>query len=130
MIESVRSRCGLSAARFALVLASFIAAPAFAQVVASDMTNSTSQNLTSFNNLAPAFSSAGDGFQKYQRGVSPTIPFSVLDDSDGSFPPDSLGIIFHRVDKSCLKCEVIHDFFLLVQFGQGTGMRFIEVTVT
>ena len=93
MIESVRSRCGFSAARLALVLASFIAAPAFAQVVASDMTNSTSQNLTSFTNLAPTFSSAGDGFQKYRRGVSPTIPFSVLDDSDGSFPPDSLGII-------------------------------------
>ncbi|MEE8426211.1 MAG: hypothetical protein V3S15_02930, partial [Woeseiaceae bacterium] len=40
-----------------------------------------------------AFSSAGDGFQKYQRGVSSSIPFSVLDDSLSIFTPDSLGII-------------------------------------
>ena len=75
----------------------FIALPgtqAKAQVVASDMVGSTSQNLTSFDNPSDgAFSSSADGFQKYQRGVSATIPFSVLDDSAGSFPPDTLGII-------------------------------------
>jgi predicted extracellular nuclease len=61
---------------------------------AYDMVDSTSERLTSFTNpFNGAFSSAGDGFQKYQRGVSPTIPFSVLDDSLVIFPPDSLGII-------------------------------------
>jgi hypothetical protein len=55
---------------------------------------SASQNLNSTDNpFENAFSSPGDGFQKYQRGVSATIPFSVLDDSLVSFPPDSLGII-------------------------------------
>ncbi len=39
------------------------------------------------------FTSAGDGFQKFQRGVSPTIPFAVLDDSLTIFPGDTLGII-------------------------------------
>jgi predicted extracellular nuclease len=72
-----------------------VAAPdAQAQVVASDMTASTSQNLISFNNPSNgAFASPGDGFQKYQRGVSATIPFSVLDDSLVTFPGDTLGII-------------------------------------
>jgi hypothetical protein len=65
-----------------------------AQVVASDLTGSTSTNLTSYTNpYTDAFTSAGDGFQKYRRGVSATIPFSVLDDSLASFPSDSLGII-------------------------------------
>ena len=65
-----------------------------AQVIASDMVGSASSNLLSYNNpYAGAFSSPGDGFQKYRRGVSPSIPFSVLDDSLVIFPPDSLGII-------------------------------------
>ena len=67
---------------------------AHAQVVASDMTGSTSQNLLSYTNpYNGAFSSAADGFQKYQRGVSSSIPFSVLDDSLVTFPPDTQGII-------------------------------------
>jgi predicted extracellular nuclease len=62
--------------------------------LAFDMVNSASQNLTSFTNpWNGAFSNPGDGFQKYQRGVSPTIPFSVLDDSLVIFPSDTLGII-------------------------------------
>ena len=65
-----------------------------AEVIATDMVGSTSSNLISYSNpWAGAFSSAGDGFQKYRRGVSPSIPFSVLDDSLAIFPPDSLGII-------------------------------------
>ena len=65
-----------------------------AQVVASDMLDSGSQNLLSYSNpFNGAFASAGDGFQKYQRGVSATIPFSVTDDSLIIFPPDTLGII-------------------------------------
>ena len=60
-------------------------------VVAFDMVGSTSQNLISFTNNSPAFSSAGDGFGKYTVGDS--IPFSIVDDSGGSFPADTLGII-------------------------------------
>jgi predicted extracellular nuclease len=69
--------------------------PAFAStVVAYDMVGSTSQNLISYTNAwTGAFGSAGDGFQKYQRFVSSTIPFSVLDDSLSIFTSDSLGII-------------------------------------
>ena len=80
-------------------IAMFIAAvlgtqPAFAATIAYDMVGSASQNLLSHTNpYENAFSSASDGFQKYQRGVSPTIPFSVLDDSLSIFPADSLGII-------------------------------------
>ena len=63
-------------------------------VIAFDMVGSASQNLTTYTNVwNGAFSSAGDGFQQYQRGVSATIPFSVLDDSLSVFPTDSLGII-------------------------------------
>ena len=65
-----------------------------AATVAFDMLGSSSQNLISHTNAYDgAFSSPGDGFQKYQRGLSPTIPFAVLDDSLVSFPPDALGII-------------------------------------
>ena len=65
-----------------------------AEVLASDMVGSASQNLVSYTNpWTDAFSSPGDGFQKYQRGVSPSIPFSVLDDSLSIFTGDSLGII-------------------------------------
>jgi len=77
-----------------LLLFMLTSGQAAAQVIASDMTGSTSQNLISYSNsFNGAFSSAGDGFQKYQRGVSPSIPFSVLDDSVSIFPPDSQGII-------------------------------------
>ena len=78
----------------ALLLFGFAAPAANAATVAYDMVGSASQNLISYTNpYTDAFSSGGDGFQKYQRGVSPTIPFSVLDDSLSIFPPDSLGII-------------------------------------
>lgn len=64
-----------------------------AGVLAFDMVGSADQKLTSFTNPSNgAFGSAGDGFQKYQRGVSALIPFSVLDDSL-TFSSDSLGII-------------------------------------
>jgi hypothetical protein len=80
----------------AFALAALALAPATAQAVpiAFDMVGSASLNLSSFSNpFTGAFSSAGDGFQKYQRFVSPSIPFGVLDDSLSIFPPDSLGII-------------------------------------
>ena len=59
-----------------------------------DMVESVSDRLTNFTNAYNgAFSSAGDGFQKYQRGVSASIPFAVLDDSLSIFTSDSLGIV-------------------------------------
>lgn len=67
---------------------------AYADVVAFDLVGSASQNLIAHTNPhAGAFTSAGDGFEIYQRGVSGSIPFSVLDDSLSIFPGDSLGII-------------------------------------
>ena len=64
------------------------------QPVAFDMVDSGSQGLTSYTNpYTDAFGSAGDGFQKYQRFVSSSIPFAVVDDSFSIFPGDSLGII-------------------------------------
>jgi predicted extracellular nuclease len=78
----------------AFVLAIALPGPAQAQVIASDMVDSASQNLLSYTNpWTDAFGSAGDGFQKYQRGVSATIPFSLADDSLSIYPPDNLGII-------------------------------------
>ena len=66
----------------------------FGQVVAVRLAGSASQNLISHTNpWDGGFTSAGDGFQKFQRGVSPSIPFSVVDDSLVIFPADSLGII-------------------------------------
>ncbi|WP_217358699.1 ExeM/NucH family extracellular endonuclease [Thalassococcus sp. S3] len=63
------------------------------QTVAFDMVGSSSENLTSFTNTAPAFSSLGDGFGKYQVGVSGSIPFAIVDDSNADFAGDQLGII-------------------------------------
>lgn len=81
-------RIGVTAAALAF------AASASADIVAFDLVGSGSQNLIAHTNAyAGAFSSAGDGFEIYQRGVSSSIPFAVLDDSAGSFPPDTLGII-------------------------------------
>jgi predicted extracellular nuclease len=62
--------------------------------VAFDMVNSTGQNLASFtDDPAVPFSSPADGFTKFRRGVSPSIPFAVLDDSLVIFPGDRFGII-------------------------------------
>ncbi|WP_299598515.1 ExeM/NucH family extracellular endonuclease [uncultured Tateyamaria sp.] len=69
------------------------ATPAGPQVVASTLTGGADVNLISFTNNAPDFSSAGDGFGIFQVGTSGSIPFSLVDDSAGSFPSDSLGII-------------------------------------
>ncbi|MEL6601083.1 MAG: ExeM/NucH family extracellular endonuclease, partial [Pseudomonadota bacterium] len=60
--------------------------------------DSESQNLNSFTNKAPSFDSAGDGFGKFQVGVSPSIPFALLDDSTGVFTPDTLGIVETATD--------------------------------
>ncbi len=84
----------LTLALLAPVASPFNMSAQAASIIAYDMVESGSLNLISYTNpYTNAFSSAGDGFQKYQRGVSATIPFSVLDDSFSIFPPDSLGII-------------------------------------
>ena len=65
-----------------------------ADIVAFDMVGSASQNLVSFTEdpLIP-FTSAADGFNKFQRGVSASIPFAVADDTLVTYPADTLGII-------------------------------------
>jgi len=83
---------GISAV--AILCTGLMASPVIAATVAYDMVGSASSNLNSFTNpYDGAFASASDGFQKYQRGVSSSIPYSVLDDSAGSYSGDSLGII-------------------------------------
>ena len=68
--------------------------PGTGDVIAFDNFESD-QGLISFSqNPAPgAFSSAGDGFEQYQRGVNATFPFQLLDDSASIFPGDQLGIV-------------------------------------
>jgi predicted extracellular nuclease len=87
----------MNARRLALIFVLFatsFAHSVYAAVIANDMVDSSSMNLVSHTNpYAGAFASAGDGFEKYRRGVSPSIPFSVLDDSLSTFPGDTLGII-------------------------------------
>lgn len=74
-------------------LASFAEAQAQESVVAFDLVGSANSKRISFqNDPATPFTSPADGFGIYQRGVSPSIPFAVLDDSL-SFSSDSQGII-------------------------------------
>lgn len=68
-------------------------ADAMPTVIARDLSSDGPLNVISFGTDAPAFSSPGDGFEIFQRGVSPSIPFAVLDDSAIGFPTDSLGIV-------------------------------------
>ncbi|MEM9513374.1 MAG: ExeM/NucH family extracellular endonuclease [Actinomycetota bacterium] len=77
----------------ALAISTPPAAAVTSEVVAFDMVGSQVSGLLQFTNNAPAFSSPADGFGKFQRGVSPSIPSSVLDDSVTSPPTDTLGIV-------------------------------------
>ncbi|MCI5095352.1 MAG: ExeM/NucH family extracellular endonuclease [Rhodobacteraceae bacterium] len=69
------------------------ATPTSPQVVARALSAEGDLNVLSYVNTAPAFASAGDGFGLFQVGLSPSIPFSLVDDSAAVFPADSLGII-------------------------------------
>ena len=62
-------------------------------IIASTLTGEADVNLTNFTQDSTAGWNAGDGFDIFQRGVSPTIPFALADDSAGSFEPDALGIV-------------------------------------
>lgn len=87
-----RSRLTLAASLTTLLLAAGNSAQA--EIIAFDLVGSASQNLVNYTNpWTDAFSSAGDGFQVYQRGVSASIPFAVLDDSAVTFPADGIGVI-------------------------------------
>ncbi|MEW9798389.1 ExeM/NucH family extracellular endonuclease [Alteromonas sp. CYL-A6] len=88
-----RSRLATAVTAAALGLAA-TAVSAEEMVIAGDMVDSSSSNLLSYSNpYTNAFSSAGDGFQKYQRNVSATIPFDILDDSLFTFTRDTQGVI-------------------------------------
>lgn len=62
-------------------------------IIAATLTGDADINLTNFTQDSTAGWNAGDGFDIFQRGVSPTIPFALADDSAGSFEPDALGIV-------------------------------------
>ena len=93
----MRSRLHAVAASAALTLGLVVAPAASAAtptVVASDLVDGASLNLTSHDNpFAGAWANANDGFEVYQRDVSSSIPFQLLDDTVSVFPADSLGII-------------------------------------
>ncbi len=75
------------------------AGPAAAQDIAWDLVASTSQNLLSYTTDAPVFTAPGYGFQNYDYDVNPTaIPYSLIDDTAGSFPADLIGIIDATTD--------------------------------
>ena len=94
---------------------------AASSVVAYDMVGSASDSLISFtDDPAIPFASPGDGFNKFQRGVSPSIPFAVADDSAGSFPADTLGIV---------KTSNTDEFFGIVDTNNDdTGGRDVVAT--
>jgi hypothetical protein len=75
-------------------------------LIASDSFDTTLNRL-SFNQTpaAGAFSSAADGFQTFQVGVSSTIPFALLDDSFSAFPNDESGIVDGSSDSPGFKSD-------------------------
>ncbi len=66
--------------------------------IAWDLVSSTSQNLVSYSTDAPVFGSPGDGFQKFTVGVSPSIPYALVDDTNAGYPADEVGIIDAATD--------------------------------
>ncbi|MEE8170758.1 MAG: hypothetical protein V3T70_09440 [Phycisphaerae bacterium] len=60
----------------------------------ANVVGSPARNISFIQNPAPgAFSSPADGFEVFQRNVSPSIPFAVLDDSLVIFTGDRIGVI-------------------------------------
>jgi uncharacterized protein len=60
--------------------------------IAFDTFDST-VDLISFTQNPLGYTNAGDAFQVFQRGVSATVPFQLLDDTISIFPADTAGII-------------------------------------
>lgn len=75
-----------------------VAGTASANDIAWDMVSSTSQNLISYSTDAPVFSSPGDGFQKYTVGVSASIPYGLVDDTNNGYAADAVGVIDSATD--------------------------------
>jgi len=75
-----------------------VSGTAVADDIAWDMIGSTSQNLMSYGTDAPVFSSPGDGFQKFTVGVSPSIPYALVDDTNAGYPPDTVGVVDAATD--------------------------------
>lgn len=74
------------------------AGTAAADDIAWDLVDSTDSNMVSFSTDAPVFSSPGDGFQKYQVGVSASIPYALVDDTNAGYPADTVGVIDAATD--------------------------------
>jgi len=66
--------------------------------LAYDMVDSQSFNLVDFTNYAPVFTSLGDAFGKLRVGLTPDIPFTLLDETLNGTPTDTLGIVEAHVD--------------------------------
>lgn len=94
-LQRVSIKCIVLVVTIGLCLGGGIAA---AGNLAWDMVNTTDQNLISYGTDAPDFGFPGAGFQKYQWTVSPTIPYTLVDDSGGVYPADTLGIIDTQTD--------------------------------
>lgn len=74
--------------------------PVHATIIAYDMLNSSSLNLVDYQNpLSQQFTSAQDGFNKYQVNTSLSIPNSLIDSSQSN-PSDSLGIVDSHTDQA------------------------------
>jgi len=79
---------------FVLALFSFSSVHAQNPIIAKqDFDNPVNLASESSNPALNSFSSSADGFGVYQRNVSSSIPFALLDDSDCGFAPDDQGII-------------------------------------
>ncbi|MEE1675924.1 hypothetical protein SNR37_001251 [Agarivorans aestuarii] len=77
-----------------------LTAPVHATIIAYDMLNSSSLNLVAYQNpFSHQFSSAQDGFNKYQTNTSLSIPNSLIDSSQSN-SSDSLGIVDSQTDQA------------------------------
>jgi hypothetical protein len=104
-----------------------VGSPAATEIVAFDMVGSASQNLNSFVNFAPPFSSLGDCFGKEQR---PNGPFAVLDDSLSIFPADTQGIIKEgNVDEFFCIVDLAIDIGAMGDFEAGGDYFRIEAAI-
>lgn len=89
---------GLTAASVVAVVVPGPIASSAPGVLASDLTDTAPVGLISYtDDPTVPFTSSGDGFGIYQRNVSASIPFSLLDDTVSVFPGDTLGVIDETV---------------------------------
>lgn len=85
----------VSGAMVAAMLLPMSPAAAAGTTYARTLSSDGDLNLVSYSNPIEdsPFSSPGDGFNVFQRDVSSTIPFDLLDDSLAGFASDSQGIV-------------------------------------